>query len=180
MDTKQIEYILKIAEENNITKAADKLFITQSALNQQLLKLESELGTPLFHRSRTNWRPTAAGEIYIRNAREILRLKKNTYNQINDIANTKRGNLSIGFTPGRGINMFTSIYPVFHQKSEDGHPLRGWFYASFREGVQDFLSGETIGLHRINGTLGLDLLLSCNNYNFNFDTKLYHLLLLCK
>ncbi len=55
MDTKQIEYILKIAEENNITKAADKLFITQSALNQQLLKLEGELGTPLFHRSRSNW-----------------------------------------------------------------------------------------------------------------------------
>ena len=40
MDTRQIEYILQIAEENNITKAAEKLFITQSALNQQLLKLE--------------------------------------------------------------------------------------------------------------------------------------------
>lgn len=119
MDTKQIEYILKIAEENNITKAADKLFITQSALNQQLLKLESELGTPLFHRSRSNWRPTEAGEIYIQNAREILRLKKNTYNQISDIANSRRGQLSIGFTPGRGINMFTSIYPVFHQKYPD-------------------------------------------------------------
>ncbi len=35
MDTRQIEYILKIAEENNITRAAEKLFITQSALNQQ-------------------------------------------------------------------------------------------------------------------------------------------------
>ncbi len=33
MDTKQIEYILKIAEENNITKAAEKLFLTQPALN---------------------------------------------------------------------------------------------------------------------------------------------------
>ena len=40
MDLKQIEYILKIAEEKNITHAAEKLFITQSALNQQLLKLE--------------------------------------------------------------------------------------------------------------------------------------------
>ena len=69
MDTKQIEYILKIAEENNITKAAEKLFITQSALNQQLLKLEKELGTPLFHRSRTNWRLTEAGEIYIEGAK---------------------------------------------------------------------------------------------------------------
>ena len=55
MDLKQIEYILKIAEENNITHAAEKLFITQPALNQQLLKLEKELGTPLFHRSRSNW-----------------------------------------------------------------------------------------------------------------------------
>lgn len=119
MDTKQIEYILKIAEENNITRAADKLFITQSALNQQLLKLEKELGTPLFHRSRVNWRPTKAGEIYLHNAREILRLKKDTYNQISDIADTRRGRLSIGFTPGRGINMFTSIYPVFHQKYPD-------------------------------------------------------------
>lgn len=119
MDTKQIEYILKIAEENNITRAADKLFITQSALNQQLLKLEKELGTPLFHRSRVNWRPTRAGEIYLHNAREILRLKKDTYNQISDIANTRRGQLSIGFTPGRGINMFTSVYPAFHQKFPD-------------------------------------------------------------
>ena len=65
MDLKQIEYILKIAEEQNITRAAEKLFMTQSALNQQLLKLEKELGTPLFYRSRTSCRPTPAGEIYI-------------------------------------------------------------------------------------------------------------------
>ena len=63
MDLILREYILKIAEEQNITRAAEKLFITQSALNQQLLKLEKELGTPLFYRSRTNCRPTHAGEI---------------------------------------------------------------------------------------------------------------------
>ena len=57
--------VLKIAEEQNITHAAEKLFITQSALNQQLLKLEKELGTPLFYRSRTDWHPTPAGEIYL-------------------------------------------------------------------------------------------------------------------
>jgi len=116
MDTKQIEYILKISEENNITHAAEKLFITQSALNQQLLKLEKELGTPLFYRSRTNWRPTEAGEIYIRNAREVLRIKKITYDQIRDISNTRKGILSIGFTPGRGIAMFGAVYPSFHRE----------------------------------------------------------------
>ncbi len=116
MDTKQIEYIIKISEENNITHAAEKLFITQSALNQQLLKLEKELGTPLFHRSRTNWRLTEAGEVYVQNAREILRIKKYTYDRIHDISETKKGLLSIGFTPGRGIHMFGAVYPDFHRK----------------------------------------------------------------
>ena len=65
MDVKQMTYILTIAQEGGISKAAAKLFITQSALDQQLLKLEKELGTPLFYRSRTDWHPTPAGEIYL-------------------------------------------------------------------------------------------------------------------
>ena len=51
MDLKQIEYILKIAEENNVTKAEDKQFICQSALIMQLQKLEKELGAQLIFRS---------------------------------------------------------------------------------------------------------------------------------
>ena len=45
MDFRECEYMVEIAKENNITKAAKNLFISQSALNQQLLKLEKELGT---------------------------------------------------------------------------------------------------------------------------------------
>lgn len=115
MDTRQIEYILKIAEENNITHAAAKLFITQSALNQQLIKLEKELGAPLFHRSRTNWHLTEAGEIYVKNAKEMMRLKKETYQSISDLTAGKYGHLSIGFTSGRGINMFTEAYAAFYR-----------------------------------------------------------------
>lgn len=116
MDTKVVEYMLKLADEKNITHAAEKLFITQSALNQQLLKLEKELGTPLFYRSRTDWRPTAAGEVYLNSAREILRIKKEAYQVINDMTQNKQGMLSIGLTPGRGIAMFTAVYPDFHQQ----------------------------------------------------------------
>ena len=115
MDTKQIEYILKIAEENNITKAAEKLFITPSALNQQLLKLEKELGTPLFHRSRANWRLTEAGEIYIEGAKTALQIKNTTYNKIYDVVSARKGHLTIGLTPGRGLRMVTAIYPELHR-----------------------------------------------------------------
>lgn len=116
MDTKQIEYILKIAEENNITRAAEKLFITQPALNQQLLRLEKELGTQLFHRSRTDWRPTEAGKVYLENARKMLQTKQETYRIINDMVSDKKGRLSVGFTTGRGIAMFSAVYPEFHRE----------------------------------------------------------------
>lgn len=115
MDLKQLEYMVKITEEKNITKAAEKMFITQSALNQQLLKLEKELGSPLFYRSRTNWNLTEVGEIYINAAKEILRLKKETYNRISDLIDMKSTHLSIGLTPERGISMFASVYPEFHK-----------------------------------------------------------------
>ena len=116
MDTKQIEYILKIAEENNITHAAEKLHLTQPALNQQLLRLERELGLQLFYRGKNNWRPTEAGEIYIQNARKMLQIKQDTYRILGDLAAAKKGQLSVGFTPGRGSALFSAVYPQFHQK----------------------------------------------------------------
>lgn len=114
MDLKQTEYIVKIAEEKNITRAAEKLFLTQPALNQQLIRLEKELGTQIFIRSRTNWRSTAAGEVYLESARELLRIQHETYNKIQDIIKSQKGHLSIGLTPTRGTNMFSEIYPDFH------------------------------------------------------------------
>lgn len=115
MDTRLIEHILKIAEEKSITKAAEKLYLTQSALNQQLLHLEHELGTPLFKRSKVNWGPTRAGEIYLEGAREMLRVKQNTYSQISDLTHGYTGTIRVGMTPVRGPDMFIHVYPAFHK-----------------------------------------------------------------
>mgnify|MGYP001076395624 FL=1 len=119
MDLKQIEYIVTIAEERNITRAAEKLFLTQSGLNQQLLKLERSLGTPLFYRSHGDCRPTEAGEIYLETAREMLRMRREAFNRIHDIVESKKGSLSVGFTPGRGVAMFSAVYPAFHHAYPD-------------------------------------------------------------
>lgn len=114
MDTKLIEYIIKIADEGSITKAAEKLFITQSALSQQLQKLEKEVGTPLFVRNKAAWAPTPEGQVYLDNAREMLRIKQKTYTIIADMVNKHNGYLSVGMTPGRGYDMFSYVYPIFH------------------------------------------------------------------
>ena len=76
MDTHLIEHIIKIAEEKASPRRRKSFYLTQSALNQQLLKLERELGIPLFRRAKTEMIPTQAGEIYLKGAREILRTKK--------------------------------------------------------------------------------------------------------
>ena len=61
MDLRQLEYIVQIAEENKYYPGSGKALYYSVCLNQQLLKLEKELGVPLFHRSRTDWHPTEAG-----------------------------------------------------------------------------------------------------------------------
>lgn len=114
-----MEYIIQISEERSITKAAEKLFVTQSALNQQLQKLEKELGIPLFIRNRSDWQLTPAGKIYVTTAQQILNLKKDAYSQIQDLKENSNRRITLGLIPERGVNMFTAIYPKFHQKFPD-------------------------------------------------------------
>ncbi|MCI8949413.1 MAG: LysR family transcriptional regulator [Lachnospiraceae bacterium] len=116
---KEIEYIIKIAEEKNITKAAEKLYLTPSALAQQLLRTEEELGPRLFVRSKTGCIPTEAGNLYLEAAREILRKKQDTYRKIQDMEGIRQGNLSIGFPPEHGSDMFIHVYPEFHRRYPD-------------------------------------------------------------
>lgn len=116
MDLRQIEYIVAIAEEQSISRAADKLFITQSALNQQLLKLEKELGTPLFERRKHTMTPTYAGSVYLEASRQILNLRKDAYKIIHSITNEDSGMISLAYTPERGALMFSAIYPHFHER----------------------------------------------------------------
>lgn len=115
MDIKQINYILAIADEGGVTKAANKLFITQSALDQQLIKLEKDLGVQLFVRSRSSFMPTSAGKVYIEYARRIVSLKNEAYLRIQDISDQKKSSLTMALAPERGMDMFLEIYPEFYK-----------------------------------------------------------------
>ena len=115
MNVKLLEYIVKISEEKSITKAASELFITQSALDQQLIKLEKELGTRLFSRSKNGFTLTEAGKVYVSHAKQMLNLKRDAYLIIGDMAKEQANTLSIGLTLERGIEMFTAVYPDFYK-----------------------------------------------------------------
>lgn len=116
MDLRQIEHILAIEREQSISKAAETLYLTQSALNQQLLRLEKELGTPLFERRKHSMIPTYAGRIYLAAARQMADLKRETYKIIHDITEETAGEISVAYTPEQGSLMFSCIYPIFHRQ----------------------------------------------------------------
>jgi len=116
MDLSQLENIIAIAEEKNIARAAERKFLTQSALNQQLLRLEKELGTPLFERKYHSLELTPAGNAYIMTAREMLKMKEDTYKIIQDIARNDAGEISIAFTPEKGAIFFADVYIAFREK----------------------------------------------------------------
>lgn len=61
-DTRLLRYFAAVAEEGNITRAAERLFVSQPALTKQIRQLESRLGVPLFSRSRAGMALTPAGQ----------------------------------------------------------------------------------------------------------------------
>lgn len=111
LDTKYLTYILTIAKKQNMTKAAEELFVSQSSLSQYLSKLENELGTALFYRSKGCLTLTPAGELYVRAAEEVVHIKDNLYRSIQNIDN--RGHITIGVTSQFGLKMLTELIPPF-------------------------------------------------------------------
>ena len=116
MDLRQQEYLIAIADCKNITKAAEQFFITPSAMNQQLLKLEKELGLQLFKRSHHRVELTEAGKIYIDGCRQMLAVRQHTYSLLQDLKDHKIGSFQVGLTFEHGQSMFSQVYPRFHKE----------------------------------------------------------------
>lgn len=72
MQLQQLRYIVEVAKTGNISAAAKKLFLSQPSLSQQIMKLEKELGIPLFIRQAKSISLTDAGEQFVKHAQRIL------------------------------------------------------------------------------------------------------------
>lgn len=76
MNTKILEYIVAIAEERSVTRAAERFYLSHPALSRHLRNIEEELGAPLFRRTAEGMEPTPAGLYFISDARAILHLEQ--------------------------------------------------------------------------------------------------------
>ena len=82
MELRVLNYFVEIAKEKNISKAAEKLHLTQPTLSRQIKDLEDELGTILFIRSSRELQLTNEGQYLFNRANEILQLVNNTQEKL--------------------------------------------------------------------------------------------------
>lgn len=116
MDFRTLRYVVAIAEHQNITKAAESLYVGQPTLSKFLISLEEELGLKLFRRLGHRYMLTYAGERYIERAREILRLKEELDTVMADILKRDVGMLRVAFAPVRGSYLLPLVLPAFQQR----------------------------------------------------------------
>jgi len=96
MELRQLRYLLAIAEEANFTRASEKVFVSQSALSQQIQALEQEVGTVLLDRSKRGVRLTAAGEILHHHAQRIFWELEQAKVAMQELEGLQRGELHVG------------------------------------------------------------------------------------
>ena len=115
MDTKQLQYILKVAECQNITRAAEQLFVSQPALSHFISKAEEELGAKIFNRGTTPLTLTQAGEKYVKTARMILGLQESLKQEIENLKDCRSGEITLGLSDMRATVLLPFVLPEFRR-----------------------------------------------------------------
>lgn len=116
MTERELLYVKTIAEEQSISKAAQKLFLTQPSLSKCIQRIEASLGTKLFKRTSTGLVLTFAGERYYQIATDIMRIYNDFEIEVSDINNLKKGRVTIGFTTYLAVYLLPMVLPVFKQR----------------------------------------------------------------
>ena len=109
MDTRTLSYIIAIAEEKSISKAAERLYMAQSSLSQYLTTLETSLGYPLFVRRHQGVRLTEAGKLYLEFAYRTINAYHQVQDAMQDISELHSGQVILGVSTFRGSYLLPPV-----------------------------------------------------------------------
>ena len=129
MEIRELNYFIAVAECGSISKAAQKLFITQPNLSRQLQKLEEELGQKLLIRGNKNTELSDAGKLLYKRAKEITELASKTRDELSSDNGELAGTVSIGGGESYAVELIARAA----KDMKDDHPRVKF----------DFFSGDT-------------------------------------
>lgn len=116
IDEHEWRSVLQVAKDGTFSAAAKHLYISQPSLSQCIKKVETELGVRLFDRSQTPLALTTAGEIYVRQAKEILRIRQALVQEVADLSELRTGSLTIGSSRTRSACFLIDPLVAFHRQ----------------------------------------------------------------
>ncbi|MCD8352138.1 MAG: LysR family transcriptional regulator [Planctomycetaceae bacterium] len=113
MDFRELEYFAAMASEKNLSRAAEKLIVSQSTLSKTLAKLEEKTGCPLFARVQHGLHLTEAGENFSEITRRLLRIKHEMDAELHAISQGSAGRVHFGISYTFSKSLVPKVLPIF-------------------------------------------------------------------
>lgn len=143
MEFRVLKYFLAIARQQNITRAAEELHLTQPTLSRQLQDLEEELGAPLFTREKRRMKLTEAGLYLKARAEEMITLEEKTLDQFAHLEDFVAGDVYFGCGETQAMRLVIDAltplgraYPQVHFHFTSGNYEQ--MFDAMQKGVLDF------------------------------------------
>lgn len=143
MDIRVLEYFLMVAREENITKAAGLLHVTQPTLSRQLMQLEEELGTKLFERTNHSVLLTNEGMLFRRRAQDIVALAEKAKNEVSQNEDTLSGIISIGCNELKSVQELAQNMTAFQARYPK---VKFELYSGSNEEIQERMEQGTLDI----------------------------------
>lgn len=115
MELRQLEYFQMASRLNNITRAAERLHVSQPNVTVAIQKLESELGVQLFDRTQKQLILTPEGRLFLRRVETALRELQDATIEIDDYKQLHKGTIRLGIPPMIGSYLFPQIFYGFQR-----------------------------------------------------------------
>ena len=116
VELRHLKYFIAVAEEENVTRAALRLHVSQPALSRQVRDLEDELGFPLLERGANSMRLTAGGRAFLAEARAVIERADAAVKTARAIATGESGELHIGYAPSLTARILPPVLREFQSQ----------------------------------------------------------------
>lgn len=101
VNIRQMKYVLAVAEMRSFSKAAKQLYVAQPTLSAHILRIEEEIGTPIFDRKSTPLRLTHAGECFVNQISKIVDINDQLEREMRDLIEGQKGRIKVGLSIDR-------------------------------------------------------------------------------